>query len=79
MRDEIVSPVALAEGFENELLLLRRNARPRIVDGKYNQHQRYVIGSQPGFHCHVAGIGELDGIADQVEQYLSQAAFVAHQ
>ena len=33
--------------------------------------------SRCGLDCHLAGVGELDGVSDEVEKDLRQAAFVA--
>ena len=64
--------LALAEFIENELLFLGADADPRILD--LDAHPVDALGLFcPGPHDHAALIGELQGIAGQVEKNLAQA------
>jgi hypothetical protein len=58
---------------EDARLVLPGNARPGVghADGK-------VAVTGLGAHAHLAGVGELDGIPNQVEEDLGQALLVTH-
>src|SRR5438128_2326414 len=87
--------VLLLEGTEDFLLLIGRDADAGIAHfelqiadcrlqigrkiGPFNL-QSTICNLQWSYRDdHFSGIGELDGIADQVEQHLTEAAGVAHE
>ena len=72
--------VLLLEGTEDFLLFVGRDADARVAHRAAHAHllQRGFAGDLHA-HDHLALFGELDGVADQVEQHLTQPAGVAHQ
>ena len=74
--------VLLLEGPEDPLLLLGRDADARVRDREAQARRSPSVARLAGgFHAddHLARLGELDGVADQVEQHLAQPAGVADQ
>ena len=67
-----VGVVHLVELLEDARLLLRGNARPRVGHAT----AKWPFSRRRG-DAHLAGVGELDGVADQVEQHLRQTLLVA--
>ena len=66
-------PFGLLEATEQPRLLFGIDARPAVADG-----QPHALGRQRhGLQGHVAGLGELDRIAQQVEQDLPQPQRIA--
>ena len=65
--------VCLQEGFENHLLLFSRDAGASVTHGE--MHMAVTVGYDPQFHFTM--ISEFHGIADQVDQHLTQAGRVA--
>jgi len=68
-----VGAVDLAELLEDARLVLLGNAGPSVG---HTEGEMAVAGG--GGDVYLAGIRELNGIADQVEQHLRQALLVAH-
>src|SRR5262245_15662432 len=57
---------------EDARLLLRRDPRPRVrhADGE-------VTVDRLGSHAHFADVRELDGVPDEIKEYLGQALLIA--
>src|SRR5262249_32984699 len=68
-----VRAVDLVELLEDARLVLLRDAGPGVG---HTQGEMAIAGS--GGDAYLAGVGELDGIAHQVEQHLSETLLVAH-
>ncbi len=71
--------VGLGEGLEDHGLLIGRDTDARVLDAKVQAHlvaARFLL-----FHADddFAVLGEFDGVADQVNQDLTEPAGVAHQ
>ena len=60
------------ELIEDACLLLLGNAGARVRHADVE-----VTVDRLGSYAHLAGIGELDGVADEVEQHLREALFVS--
>ena len=73
--------VGLLEGAEDLLLLVARDADAGVADreaaGRPRPRRRFAVGLDA--HDHLAPVGELDRVADQVDQHLAQPARVADQ
>ena len=69
----LVGGINLGEGFHDALLVGRADTHSRVLDVDAYSHA--VIGNVEGFcaNANRALFGELDGIADQIEQDLAQA------
>ncbi len=69
--------IGLSESFENDGLLLRGDADARVANFEAQQHflRRPLFAAH--MDDHFARFREFDGIADQVQQNLSQAQRVA--
>ena len=61
--------IGLAEGFENQLLLVRRDADARVLHGK----RQGVVRVARHMQRHRALFGELERVGQQVLQHLPQA------
>ena len=68
-----VGAVDLVELLEDARLVLLRNAGPGV-----GHTEGEMAVARGGGDVYLAGIRELNGIADQVEQHLRQALLVAH-
>src|SRR5215510_8366468 len=64
--------VDLMELLEDALLLPLGDARPRV-----RHADTEVTVDRLGSHAHFAKVRKLDGVADEIEQYLGQALFIA--
>ena len=72
--------VHLGEGLENRREFVGGDADAGIGNGQGQAHPaRFRIRHGAGFHPNLAGVGELDGIAHEVEQDLADAALVSHE
>jgi hypothetical protein len=71
--------VGLRKGMEQAGLLRRADADSLIVDLDAQQHAEAVFFDGAGAQHNPAALGELDGIADEVEQDLLEARSVAAQ
>ena len=69
--------VGLAEGFEDRVLMLERDADASVGHRELQHPVLVAIGLAPDCHEHVTLLGELDGIADQVDEDLAQAQRIA--
>ncbi len=69
--------VDLAKGFEDVVELVLLDADTGV--GDLEQHARTVVGIKSGGDGHFAPLGELDGIADQVDQHLLELVGVCLQ
>ena len=69
LRDRVVG---LLKFLEQLLLIGGINSRSGVV----HRHAQRAIGRRD-LDGHFPGVGELDGVADQVEQHLSELALVA--
>jgi|SRR5215467_9727123 len=67
-----IGAVHLMELLEDAGLVLPRYSRPRVRYG-----DREVAADHFGRDTHLPMVGELDGVADQIEQYLGEALFIA--
>ncbi|QJW99075.1 hypothetical protein FTUN_6673 [Frigoriglobus tundricola] len=61
-------PVRLPERLEDDFLLVRRDADPRVADGERDP----VAGAALHVHAHLAGFGELQRVREQVFEHLLQ-------
>ena len=87
--DEIASPrpvppnlprrrtVGLAEGLEDRVLVLGRDADPGVGDGEAQHAGLAAIGVGPDGDEHVALLGELDRVAHEVDQNLAEPERIA--
>src|SRR5262245_32637965 len=64
--------VDLVELIEDPTLLVERYARAGVAHGDGKTAIARACGD-----AHLAGVGELDGVADEVEQHLREALLVA--
>src|SRR5262249_30271153 len=64
--------IDLMEVFEDSRPLMLGNAWPRISHADCE-----VAVNRSGSHAHLAGVGELDSVADQVEKHLGQALLIS--
>ena len=71
--------VGLAEGVEDVGEVLGGNTDAAVAHPKAQGHRAWRAGGDGDVHHHLAALGELDGIARQIEQYLAQAQGIAHQ
>ncbi len=69
--------LGLRKAVEDVPALLVRDADAGIADGKAHRQPVAAARHQPRRHHHFAALGELDGVAGQVEQDLLQAQVVA--
>src|SRR5579872_5079562 len=69
--------VDLLECLEDRLLLLLWNANAGIRDEKMQSEVRLTLYLPFNVQHHFAFVGELDGVADKVDDYLSEANRVA--
>ena len=69
--------VGLLEHLEDGRLFLRRDADPRVGDDEVQHHVLFRVGFPRHFQAHLPGLRELDGVADEVDDDLAQAAIVA--
>src|SRR5262245_54657908 len=67
-----VGTVDLMELLKDARLMCDGNAWPRIRHADVE-----VAVDRLGSHAHLTPIGELDGVAHEVEQYLREALFIA--
>ena len=67
-----VGAVHLMELLEDACLVFFGNARPRVGDADVE-----AAIDRLGDHAHLAGVRELDGVADEVEQHLGEALLIA--
>ena len=67
-----VGTVDLMELLENARLMFHGNAWPRIG----HAHVEVAV-DRLGSHAHLAGVGELDGVAYEVEEDLREALLIA--
>ena len=71
--------VRLREGLEQAVLHFRWDANARIDDVEAQHGVRRRLALFEDAHHHLAALGELDGVADEVEENLAQAARIAAQ
>ncbi len=71
--------VRLHESLEDRLVLSRRNADPGVADRKAQARRVPVLPLQVDLDHDLAKGGELDRIADKVDQHLPQPGRVCHQ
>ena len=71
--------VGLGEGLEQAPDLLRAHADAGVGHREFERHAAVVALQQFDRHDDFAALGELDGVAGEVDQHLSQAQRVAHQ
>ena len=69
--------VGLLEDLEDHLLLLRRHADARIADGEVQHDLAVAHRFRPDLEHDLAALGELDGVAHQVDDDLPQAGGIA--
>ena len=67
--------VGLFELLEDALEVLFKEARAAVADGEDETRDRRVAGVADA-HGNASAVGELDGIAEQVEHHLAQSAGV---
>ena len=72
--------IGLAEGLEDRLLLVRRNADAGVADAEMQSHRLRPSAYRVSRRTTTSpALGELDGVADQVDDDLPQPARVADQ
>jgi hypothetical protein len=71
--------VCLREGTKDSLLPFGRNPGTSIGNGKLQTNASGIGGFLADFDGHAAMVGEFNGIADQFEQDLPEAARIAFQ
>jgi len=73
--------VHLPEGFKDHLLLIGRDADPGIGDGETQSGRalRFLFRFRRHRHDHFPLLGELDRVADQIGQHLSQPSRIAYE
>lgn len=69
--------IALREGFEDGVMLVRGNADPRVAN-REAQLERIVGRDGGATQLDVAAFGEFHGVAQEIEQDLTQPLRVAH-
>ena len=65
------------EALKNDGLFIRRNADPGIPDRNTDGHSGLALSIQCRSHNDFAAFGELDAIADEIRQDLSQTDRIA--
>ncbi|TKS58532.1 MAG: hypothetical protein EWM72_02936 [Nitrospira sp.] len=75
--------IGLDEGLKQFSALLGRHADACVADVEPQRHRSLRLGGhrlvQPDAHHHLAPLGKLDGVADQIHQDLAQSSRVASQ
>ena len=69
--------VGLLKGAEQAALCVGGDADAGVLDLEPDDHRLRLLGQQPGAEGDVAGFGEFDGIAREIEQRLLQAGRIA--
>src|SRR5882757_6496673 len=62
--------IGLGESIKDAYLQLRSDTAPGVADGKVHVLWRVLAGLH--LHDHFTVLGELDGIADQIDEHLAQ-------
>src|SRR5216684_7956749 len=65
--------ISLRKSFEDELLFFRRNSDPCIGDAEVQNNAILVLRLFAHLYDNAAALGKLEGIADEIEENLSQA------
>ena len=71
--------VGLRERLEQHVELLGRDADAGVAHREAQRRRGLTLLHEPHRHRHLAALGELDGVADQVGEHLAQAPRVAAQ
>ena len=69
--------VRLPEGLENSVDFFSRNSHARVMDGEVEVQHWALTVVETDVRLDGAGIGELDGIVQQIKQHLAEPGRIA--